>query len=141
MERRGRNEGHHHLMRNTHPYLFQRAGARGRNIVLHCEGKGKGAKPYEQSSLAIDVSLYGGIPPVRPPDLKLVREILPFGSPLLDFGEVKSLEGEFGMGDVKVADSSRRRDTHARSPVLSLGRIDPYWRSQLLVEYSKDLSA
>ena len=34
-----------------------------------------------------------------------------------------------------------RRASHARSPGLSLGRIDPYWRSQLLVEYSKDLGA
>ena len=45
------------------------------------------------------------------------------------------------MRDVKVADNNRRRATHARSPVLSLRRIDPYWRSQLLVEYSKDLGA
>ena len=63
------------------------------------------------------------------------------GSPLLDFGEVKSLEEEFGMGDVKVAGSSMRRASHARSPALSLRRIDPFWRSQLLVEYSKDLGA
>ena len=32
-----------------------------------------------------------------------------------------------------------RRASYARSPALSLRRIDPYWRSQLLVEYSKDL--
>ena len=42
------------------------------------------------------------------------------------------------MGDVKVVDNSRRGASHARSPMLSLRRIDPYWRSQLLVEYSKD---
>ena len=34
-----------------------------------------------------------------------------------------------------------RGASHARSPALSLRRIDPYWRSQLLVEYSKDLGA
>ena len=34
-----------------------------------------------------------------------------------------------------------RRSSHARLPTLSLGRIDPYWRSQLLVEYSEDLGA
>ena len=57
----------------------------------------------------------------------------------MDFGEVKSLEEKFGMGDDKVEGSSMRRASHARLPALSLGRIDPYWRSQLLVEYSKDL--
>ena len=70
-----------------------------------------------------------------------MEDILSLDSPLLDSGEVKSLEEEFGMGDVKVVGSSMRRVSHARSPTLSLGRIDPYWRSQLLVEYSKDLSA
>ena len=96
---------------------------------MHCKGKGKVAQSYVQSTLDIDVSLYGGIPPGRPPDLQLMRDILYLGSPLLDFGEVKSLEEEFGMGDVKIADSSMRRASHARSPVLSLRRIDPYWRS------------
>ena len=62
-------------------------------------------------------------------------------SPLLDFGEVKSLEENFGMRDVKVAGSSMSGASHARSLVLSLRRIYPYWRSQLLVEYSKDLGA
>ena len=54
-------------------------------------------------------------------------------------GHGSTLEDEFGMGDVKVAGNSMRRASHARSPTLSLRRIDPYWRSQLLVEYSKDL--
>ena len=108
---------------------------------MRCEGKGKVSQPYEQYSLTIDVSLYGGIPLGRPPDLELVREILPFDSPLFDFGEVKSFRGDFSTGDVKVADISMRRASHARSPTLSLRRIDPYWRSQLLVEYSKDLGA
>ena len=31
--------------------------------------------------------------------------------------------------------------SHFRSSALSHRRIDPYWRSQLLVEYSKDLGA
>ena len=108
---------------------------------MRCERKGKVSQPYVQSTLYIDVSLHRGIPPGRPLDLSLVREILSLDSPLLDFGEVKGLEKNFGMGDVKVADRSRRRASHARSPALSLGRIDPYWRSQLLVEYSKDLGA
>ena len=34
-----------------------------------------------------------------------------------------------------------RGASHARSLALSLRRIDPYWRSQLLVVYSKDLGA
>ena len=33
------------------------------------------------------------------------------------------------------------RAPHFSSLALSLRRIDPYWRSQLLVEYSKDLGA
>ena len=70
-----------------------------------------------------------------------MEDILSLDSPLCDFGEVKSLEEDFGMGDVKVAGSSMRRASHDRSPALSLRRIDPYWRSQLLVEYSKDLGA
>ena len=64
-----------------------------------------------------------------------------WGSPLLDSREVNVLKDELGMGDVKVAGSSRRRAPHCRSPALSLRRIDPHWRSQLLVEYSKDLDA
>ena len=92
MEEEDREEDYHHLMRSTHPYPFQRADARKRQTDLHCEGKGKVAQPYEQSSLAMDVSLHGGIPPWRPPDLELVREILPFGSPLLNSGEVKTLD-------------------------------------------------
>ena len=90
---------------------------------MRCEGKGKVSQPYEQSSLAMDVSLHGGIPPWRPPDLELVREILPFGSPILDFGEVKSFEGEFGMGDVKVAGNSMRRASHADHQHCLLGGL------------------
>ena len=99
-----------------------------------CETKGNISQPYVQSTLDIDVSLHGGIPPGRPLDLALMRDIMSLGSPLLYFGEVKSFEEEFGMGDVKVAGSSMRRASHARSPALSLRRIDPYWRSQILVE-------
>ena len=70
-----------------------------------------------------------------------MEDILSLDSPLLDFGEVKGFEEDFGMGDVKLAGTSMRRASHARSPALSLRRIDPYWRSQLLAEYSKDLGA
>ena len=45
----------------------------------------------------------------------------------------------FGMGDVKEEDDHMTDVLHERSLVLSLWRIDPYWNSQLLVEYSKDL--
>ena len=96
---------------------------------MHSESKGKVSQPSEKSTLDIDVSLHGGIPPGRALDLQLMRDILSFGSPLLVFGEVKSLEEEFGMGDVKVVGNSLRRASHDRSPVLSLKRIDPYWRS------------
>ena len=70
-----------------------------------------------------------------------MEDILSLDSPLLDFGEVKGLEEEFGMGDVKVAGNNMRRASHARSQALSLRMIDIYWRSQLLVEYSKDIGA
>ena len=45
------------------------------------------------------------------------------------------------MRDVKVMDSSMWGASHCRSLAPSLRRIDPYWWSQLLVEYSKDLGA
>ena len=51
------------------------------------------------------------------------------------------MEDGFGMMDFKLLGSSMRRASYAISPMMSLRRIDPYWRSQLLVEYSKDLCA
>ena len=93
---------------------------------MHCESKGNVSQPYVQSTFDIDVSLHRGIPLGRPPDLSLMKDILSLDSPLLDFGEVKNLEENFGMGDVKVAGSNMRRASHARSPALSLRRIDPY---------------
>ena len=59
---------------------------------MRCEGKGRVAQTYVQSTLDIDVSLHGGIPPGRPLDLDLVRGILPYGSPLLGSEEVNTLE-------------------------------------------------
>ena len=44
------------------------------------------------STSNFDVSLHGGIPPGRPPDLEMVGEIFPIGSPLLDSGGVNTLE-------------------------------------------------
>ena len=96
---------------------------------MHYESKVKVARPYVQSTLNIDVSLHGGIQPGRSPDLSLMKDILSLDSPLLDFGEAKILGDSFGMGDVKLAHSRRRRYSHGRSPALSLRRIDPYWRS------------
>ena len=92
MEGEGREEGQHHLMRSKHPYLFQRDNTKKRQTDLRYEGKGKVSHPYVHYTLDIDVSLHGGIPPGRPPDLELVRDILPLGSPLLDSGVVKTLE-------------------------------------------------
>ena len=45
------------------------------------------------------------------------------------------------MRDVKGEDNITWGASHFRSSALSLRRIDPYWRSQVLVEYSKDLGA
>ena len=46
----------------------------------------------------------------------------------------------FGMGDFKQEDNHMTDVLYDISLVLSLWRIDPYWKSQLLVDYSKDLS-
>ena len=43
------------------------------------------------------------------------------------------------MGDVKEGGNHMTGALHDNSLALSLWSIDPYWRSQLLVEYSKDL--
>ena len=46
----------------------------------------------------------------------------------------------FGMGDVKEESSHMIDVSVDRSLALSLfGSLDPYWKSQLLVDYSKDL--
>ena len=46
---------------------------------------------------------------------------------------------DFGIGDVKEESRNMTGVSHDKSAALSLLIIDPYWRSQLLVEYSKDL--
>ena len=56
-------------------------------------------------------------------------------------GHGSTLEDDFGMGDVKGEDNSIWGASHCRSSSLPLRRVDPYCRSQLLVEYSKDLGA
>ena len=45
----------------------------------------------------------------------------------------------FGMEDVKEESSHMTYIFVDRSSALSLWEIDPYWKSQLLVDYSKDL--
>ena len=42
----GREEEQHHVMRGTHPSLFQRASARRRQAILRYESKGKVSQPY-----------------------------------------------------------------------------------------------
>ena len=56
-------------------------------------------------------------------------------------GHGSTLEDDFGMKDVKGKDSIMWGASHFRSSTSSLRRVDPYWRSQVLVEYSKDLGA
>ena len=68
------------------PYLFQKFSAHGKETALHRGERDKSVHSYMQSILDLDVSLYGGIPPGRPPDLEMMRAIISFGSPLLDFG-------------------------------------------------------
>ena len=45
----------------------------------------------------------------------------------------------FGMGDVKEEGSHMKDVLCDKSLALSLWEIDPYWKSQLLVDYSKDI--
>ena len=44
---------------------------------------------------------------------------------------------DFGMGDVKEEVIYMKDVLYDKSSTLSLWRIDPYWKSQLLVDYSK----
>ena len=74
-------------------------------------------------------------------EAKFQRSPILFEHEQLHDGHGNTLEDDFGMGDVKGEDSSILVASHFKSSVLSLRRIDPYWRSQLLVEYSKDPGA
>ena len=91
----------HQGMMSIHPYLFWEVSAHKEGTALRSEERDNSVHSYIQSTSDFGVSLHGGIPPGRPPDLELMGDILSFGSPLLDFGKVKSLEEDFGMGDVK----------------------------------------
>ena len=82
----------HQGMMSIHPYLFREVSAHKERTALRSEERENSVHSYTQSALDFNVSLHGDIPPGRPPDLELIRDILSLGSPLLDFGEVKSLE-------------------------------------------------
>ena len=88
MEGEGREEGQHHMMRSTHPYLFQKGNAQKRQTDFHSKGRNKDVNPYVQSTLDIDVSLHGGIPPGRPLHLEMMRDAPHGVSPILDPGGV-----------------------------------------------------
>ena len=74
-------------------------------------------------------------------DTNFQKTPLLFKHEQLHDGHGSILEDDFGMRDVKGEDNNMWGASHFRSSMLSLRRIDPYWRSQLLVEYSKDLGA
>ena len=63
-----REDDQHHVMRSTHPYIFQEVDAPKRETGLHSEGKEKSSHSYMQSTLDDDVSLHGDIAPRRPLD-------------------------------------------------------------------------
>ena len=67
-------------------------------------------------------------------EAKFQRLPILFEHEQLHDGHGSTLEDEFGMADVKGVDNSMWGAPHFKSSVLSLRRIDPYWRSQLLVE-------
>ena len=82
--------------------------------------------------------------------LKKEGDLLPLSlSPTLIFGSAlwEDKNGRngfpthtFGMRDVKEESSHMKKISVDRSSVLSLlGSLDPYWKSQLLLDYSKDL--
>ena len=74
MEGGGGEDDQHHLMRSTHPYLFQRFDEHKKEIGLCSEGKGNSIHLYIQSTLDVDVSLHRGISPRRPPDQQMMRD-------------------------------------------------------------------
>ena len=69
------------------------------------------------------------------------RPPLLFEHEQLHNGYGSTFEDDFGMWDVKGEDSNMWGASHFSSSALSLRRVDPYWRSQCLVEYSKDIGA
>ena len=90
MEGEGRKDQHQGMI---HPNLFQEVSAQKKEVLLRSERRDKSFHSYIQFALDLDVSLHGGIPPGRPPDLELARYILQFGSPLLDSRGMNTLEG------------------------------------------------
>ena len=93
MEGEDREDGQHQVNRSTHPYLFHEVDTQKRQTDLHNESREKAVHSYMQSTLDIDVSLHGGIPPGRPPDQELMRNVSQHAAPLMDPGGVGTLEG------------------------------------------------
>lgn len=97
MEMKGgdREDDHHHVIRRTHPYLFQEVDAPKRETRLRSEGKDKSVHPYMQSTLDDDVSLNGGISLGSPLDQQMMRDALHLEALLIDFRGVETF-GELG---------------------------------------------
>ena len=66
----------HQGMMRIHPYLFWEVSAHKEGTALRSEERENSVHSYIQSTSDFDVSLHGGIPPGRPPDLELMRDIL-----------------------------------------------------------------
>ena len=93
MKGKGREDGQHHIIRSTHPYLFQRVDAKNRHSDLHSESKNKAVHSYMQPTLDIYFSFHGGIPPGRPPDQEMMRDASHLVAPIIDPEGVRTLGG------------------------------------------------
>ena len=56
-------------------------------------------------------------------------------------GMAETLEDDFDMRGCQRSRQQHDGAPHCRTPALSMWRIDPCWRTQLLVERSQDLGA
>ena len=75
MEKEEQKDQHEGMM-NILPYLFQNFFAQRKETALRKGERDKSVHSYMHSISDLDVSLYGGIPPRRPPDIEMMRGII-----------------------------------------------------------------
>ena len=67
LQARGGRMDQHPMMRSMHPCLYQGVPIHEKETELCSKGRDTSVQPSIQSTLDLDVSLHGGIPPRRPP--------------------------------------------------------------------------
>ena len=92
-----KGEDKHHMIRSTHPSLFQMVDAHKRKEDLCSEARDKSVHSHIQPALGHDVSLHGGTPPGRPLDWKMIKEFSQHGVPLIDLAKEGDLGGASTM--------------------------------------------